>query len=228
VDLYVIDVATQKATKVNKAPLNIVMGGAFSWIDDNTLLYKTTIAAPASMPKKPITPKGPTVQENYGSASPRPTFQDLIKSPYDESLFEFFTKAQLVKNVNGVETKINTPAIYASVNSSPDKKYLLVRTINKPYSYAVPAGGFNSTVTIHDANGKLIKELAKLPSAETAPAGNDNVQDVPRSIQWRDDEAATVVWCKPLDGGLIKNNAEFRDAVYTLSAPFTGEAKLLV
>ncbi|WP_407521185.1 prolyl oligopeptidase family serine peptidase [Lacibacter sp. MH-610] len=227
VDLYVIDVATQKATKVNKAPLNIVMGGAFSWIDDNTLLYKTTIAAPASMPKKPITPKGPTVQENYGSASPRPTFQDLIKSPYDESLFEFFTKAQLVKNVNGVETKINTPAIYASFNSSPDKKYLLVRTINKPYSYAVPAGGFNSTVTIHDANGKLIKELAKLPSAETAPAGNDNVQDVPRSIQWRDDEAATVVWCKPLDGGLIKNNAEFRDAVYTLSAPFTGEAKLL-
>ncbi|HEX4958901.1 MAG TPA: prolyl oligopeptidase family serine peptidase [Lacibacter sp.] len=227
VDLYVIDVATQKATKMNKAPLNIVMGGAFSWMDDQTLLYKTTIAPASAMPKKPITPKGPTVQENYGSASPRPTFQDLIKSPYDESLFEFFTKAQLVKNVNGVETKINTPAIYTSASISPDKKYLLVRTIQKPYSYAVPAGGFNATVTIHDPNGKLVKELVKLPSAETAPAGNDNVQDVPRSIQWRDDEAATVVWCKPLDGGLIKNSAEFRDAVYALSAPFTGEAKLL-
>ncbi len=225
VDLYVIDVATQKATKINKAPLNIVMGGAFSWMDDNTLLYKTTIAAPSAMPKKPITPKGPTVQENYGSASPRPTFQDLIKSPYDESLFEFFTKAQLVKNVNGVETKINAPAIYTTVSASPDKKYLMVRTINKPFSYSVPAFGFNSTVTIHDAAGKLIKELVKLPSSETAPAGNDNVQDAPRSIQWRDDEAATLVWCKPLDGGLMKNAAEFRDAVYALSAPFTGEAK---
>jgi dipeptidyl aminopeptidase/acylaminoacyl peptidase len=225
VDLYVIDVATQKAMKVNKSPLNIVMGGAFSWVDDNTLLYKTTIAPASAMPKRPITPKGPTVQENYGSASPRPTFQDLIKSPYDESLFEFFTKAQLVKNVNGVETKINAPAIYASASVSPDKKYLLVRTISKPYSYAVPAGGFNSTVSIHDANGKLIKELVKLPSSETAPAGNDNVQDAPRSISWRDDEAATVVWCKPLDGGLMKNNAEFRDAVYSLTAPFAGEAK---
>jgi hypothetical protein len=143
------------------------------------MLYKTTIQSASAIPKKPITPKGPTVQENYGSASPCPAFQDLIKSPYDESLFEFFTKTQLVKNVNGVETKIN-----------------------------IPAFGFNATVSIYDMSGKLVKELVKLPASETAPAGNDNVQDVPRAITWRDDEAATVVWCKPLDGGLIKNNAD--------------------
>jgi dipeptidyl aminopeptidase/acylaminoacyl peptidase len=167
------------------------------------------------------------VQESYGSAAPRPTFQDMIKSPYDEALFEFFTTAQLVKNVNGVETKINQPAIYTSVSPSPDKKYWLVRTINKPFSYVVPANGFNATVAIHDANGKFVKEMAKLPSAETAPAGNDNVADVPRSIEWRDDEAATIVWCKPLDGGLIKNTAEYRDAVYALAAPFTAQPKEL-
>ncbi|MEQ1798720.1 MAG: prolyl oligopeptidase family serine peptidase [Lacibacter sp.] len=227
VDLYVIDVATQKAMKVNKTPLNVVLGSAFSWLDDNTLLYKTAIKSPAAMPKRPITPKGPTVQESYGSAAPRPTFQDMIKSPYDEQLFEFFGTAQLVKNVNGVETKINQPAIYVSVNASPDKKYLLIRTINKPFSYTVPAFGFNATVNIHDASGKFIKEVAKLPSAETAPAGNDNVQNAPRSIEWRDDEAATVVWCKPLDGGLIKTQVDFHDAVYALVAPFNGEAKEL-
>lgn len=227
VDLYVIDVATQKAMKVNKTALNVVLGSAFSWLDENTLLYKTAIKPPSAMPKRPITPKGPTVQESYGSAAPRPTFQDLIKSPYDEQLFEFFGTAQLVKNVNAVETKINQPAIYASVNASPDKKYLLIRTINKPFSYTVTAFGFNSTVSIHDINGKPLKELARLPSSETAPAGNDNVQDVMRSIEWRDDEAATVVWCKPLDGGLIKNNVEFHDAVYALPAPFTAAAKEL-
>jgi dipeptidyl aminopeptidase/acylaminoacyl peptidase len=132
-----------------------------------------------------------------------------------------------VKNVNGVETKINQPAIYTSVSPSPDKKYWLVRTINKPFSYVVPANGFNATVAIHDANGKFVKEMAKLPSAETAPAGNDNVADVPRSIEWRDDEAATIVWCKPLDGGLIKNTAEYRDAVYALPSPFTAQPKEL-
>lgn len=227
VDLYVVDIATQKATKVNKTALNVVLGGAFSWLDDNTLLYKTATKSPAAMPKRPITPKGPTVQESYGSASPRPTFQDMIKSPYDEQLFEFFATSQLVKNVNGVETKINQPAIYSFISASPDKKYLLVRTINKPFSYVVPANGFTTTVTIHDASGKLIKELAKIPSSETAPGGNDNVADVPRSIEWRDDEAATIVWCKALDGGLIKNTAEFRDAVYALSAPFSAQPKEL-
>lgn len=227
VDLYVVDIATQKAFKVNKTALNVVLGAAFSWLDDNSLLYKTIIKPASAMPKRPITPKGPTVQESYGSAAPRPTFQDMIKSPYDESLFEFFTTAQLVKNVNGIETKINQPAIYSSVSPSPDKKYWLVRTINKPFSYVVPANGFNSTVAVHDASGKFVKEIAKLPSAETAPAGNDNVADVPRSIEWRDDEAATIVWCKPLDGGLIKNTAEYRDAVYALPAPFTGQAKEL-
>ena len=227
VDLYVVDIATQKATKVNKTALNVVLGGAFSWLDDNTLLYKTATKSPAAMPKRPITPKGPTVQESYGSASPRPTFQDMIKSPYDEQLFEFFATSQLVKNVNGVETKINQPAIYGFVSASPDKKYLLVRTITKPFSYVVPANGFSTTVTIHDANGKLVKELAKIPSSETAPGGNDNVADVMRSIEWRDDEAATIVWCKALDGGLIKNTAEFRDAVYALAAPFTSQPKEL-
>lgn len=227
VDLYVIDVATQKAVKVNKSPLNVILGGAFSWLDDQTLLYKTIVKPASAMPKRPITPKGPTVQESYGSASPRPTFQDLIKSPYDEQLFAFFTTAQLVKNINGVETKINSPALYVSVNTSPDKNYLMVRSINKPFSYTVPATGFNSTVTIHDTNGKLIKELVKLPSSETAPAGNDNVLDAPRSIEWRDDEAATIVWCKPLDGGLIKNNVEYHDAVYALSAPFNSQPKEL-
>ncbi len=227
VDLYVIDVATQKATKVNKTPLNVVLGAAFSWLDDNTLLYKTIIKPASAMPKRPITPPGPTVQESFGKAAPRPTYQDMIKSPYDESLFEFFTTAQLVKNVNGVETKINQPAIYTSISASPDKKYWLVRTIRKPFSYVVPANGFNSVIAVHDANGKFVKEIAKLPSSETAPSGNDNVADVPRGIEWRDDEAATVVWCKPLDGGLIKNTAEYRDAVYALSAPFTGTPKEL-
>ena len=227
VDLYVIDVATQKATKVNKTSLNVVLGSAFNWLDDNTLLYKTIVKPASAMPKRPITPPGPTVQESYGKAAPRPTYQDMIKSPFDESLFEFFTTAQLVKNVNGVETKINRPAIYSSISASPDKKYWLVRTIRKPFSYVVPANGFNSIITVHDANGKYIKEIAQLPSSETAPAGNDNVADVPRAIEWRDDEAATVVWCKPLDGGLIKNTVEYRDAVYALSAPFTAQSKEL-
>ena len=226
VDLYVIDVATQKAIKINKTALNVVTGG-YQWYDAATLLYRTAIKPAAAAPPKPSMPKGPTAQENYGKASPRPTFQDLIKSPYDAQLYEFYATTQLVKNISGTETKIGSPAIYSSINISPDKKYMIVRTLKKPFSYTVPAGGFPANVIITDMNGKTVKQLADLPSAETAPSGNDNVQMVPRGFDWRDDEPATVTWSMPLDSGFIKKNIDYHDAVYALAAPFNTEAKQL-
>lgn len=219
VDLYMIDVATQKAMKINKAALNVITGGAV-WYDNTTLLYRTALKPASSAPQRPAMPKGPTVQENYGKASPRPTFQDLIKSPYDEELFAFYATTQLVKNVNGVETKIGQPAIYGAVSVSPDKKYMLVRKIKKPFSYTVPANGFPADMLITDMTGKTVKQLAELPSSETAPGGNDNVQLAPRAFEWRDDVPATVIWCMPLDSGMIKKNVEYRDVVYALPAPF--------
>lgn len=228
VDVYVIDVATRKATRINKQPLNVVLGNAFTWLDNNTLLYKTITTPASTAPARPLMPKGPTIQQNLGKAAPSRTYQDLIKSPYDEQLFGFYATAQLVKNTNGVETKIGKPAAYQSFNLSPDKKYLLVRQLVKPYSYLVPANGFPAEVSIQNLNGQVIKVLAQLPSSETSPSGFDNVQNKPRSYDWRDDQPATITWCEPLDSGLIKNKVAFHDAVFSLSAPFTGTPQQLV
>ncbi|GGH68063.1 dipeptidyl aminopeptidase/acylaminoacyl peptidase [Filimonas zeae] len=228
VDVYVIDVATRKATRINKQPLNVVLGNAFTWLDNNTLLYKTITTPAGTAPARPLMPKGPTIQQNLGKAAPSRTYQDLIKSPYDEQLFGFYATAQLVKNTNGVETKIGKPAAYQSFNLSPDKKYLLVRQLVKPYSYLVPANGFPAEVSIQNLNGQVIKVLAQLPSSETSPSGFDNVQNKPRSYDWRDDQPATITWCEPLDSGLIKNKVAFHDAVFSLSAPFTGTPQQLV
>jgi dipeptidyl aminopeptidase/acylaminoacyl peptidase len=225
VDLYVIDVATAKAMKVNKEPLNAIMGAGVIWADDNTLLYKTITKAATLAPAKPLMPKGPTIQQNLGKAAPSATLQDLIKSPFDEQLFEFFATSQLVENKSGVERPIGSPAIYSSVSLSPDNTYMMLRTIRKPFSYLVSAGGFPSSINITDRSGKVIKNLVELPSTEVRPSGYDNVQNVPRGYDWRDDEAATVVWAQPLDSGLIKKEVPFHDAVYALSAPFTSSPK---
>ena len=104
---------------------------------------------------------------------------------------------------------------------------MLVRRLKKPYSYLVPAQGFPANVVITDMTGKTVKELADLPSSETAPGGSDNVQLVARGFDWRDDDPASIVWCMALDSGMIKKKAEFRDAVYALEAPFTGTPKEL-
>jgi dipeptidyl aminopeptidase/acylaminoacyl peptidase len=227
VDLYVIDLATRKASKLNKQALNVVLGQAFTWMDDNTILYKTILQPASAAPVRSLMPSGPSIQQNLGKVAPSRTYQDLIRSPYDEQLFAFYSTAQLVKNVNGVETKIGKPAIYTMYNLSPDKKFLLTRVINKPFSYLVPANGFNSTVSINDLNGNTIKTLASIPSSELSPSGSDNVLNAPRSFDWRDDEAATITWCVPLDSGIYKSKSDFHDAVYALSAPFTGEPKEL-
>ncbi len=227
VDLYVIDIATRKANKVNKQALNVVLGQAFTWMDDHTILYKTILQPASAAPVRSLMPPGPAIQQNLGKVAPSRTYQDLIRSPYDEQLFAFYSTVQLVKNVNGVETKIGKPAIYSMFSLSPDKKFLLTRVINKPFSYLVPAYGFNSTVSITDLSGKTIKTLASIPSSELSPSGSDNVLNAPRSFDWRDDEAATITWCVPLDSGIYKSRTDFHDAVFALSAPFTGEPKEL-
>ncbi|HYK75590.1 MAG TPA: prolyl oligopeptidase family serine peptidase [Daejeonella sp.] len=227
VDLYVIDIATRKATKMNKQALNVVLNSGITWVDNSTLLYRVATKPASAAPAKPLKPQGPTVQQNLGKVAPSPTYQDLIKTPYDEQLFQFYGTSQLVQNKNGLETPIGKPAIYSSARLSPDKNYLLIRTIRKPFSYLVTASGFPSTVSIVDRTGKLVKVLAELPSSEGTPSGYDNTQNVPRGFDWRDDEAATVTWSHPLDSGLIKKPVEFHDAVYALSAPFTGKEKEL-
>lgn len=227
VDLYVIDLTTKKAVKTNKVFLNVVLGSGLTWLNDQTLIYRTATQPAAAAPKKPLMPKGPTIQQNLGKAAPSATYQDLIKSPFDEQLFEFFATAQLVKNTAGVETPIGKPAIYTRVELSPDKNYMLTATIRKPFSYLVSAFGFPSTITITDQNGKTIKTIVELPSSEGIPSGYDNTQNVARSFDWRDDEPATLIWAKPLDSGLIKKSVPFHDAVYALSAPFADAEKEL-
>ena len=227
VDVYVIDIATANCKKINTSKANLVLGGSLMWMDDATVLYKSNVNSAANLKARPVTPKGPTIQENLGKVAPSVTYQDLIKSPYDEYVFEFLATTQLVKNTNGVEVKMGSPAIYSSVSLSPDKKYLLTRTIRKPFSYLVTAGGFASDVSVLSVDGKVKKLIKQLPSSEGTPSGYDNVQNTPRSFQWKDDEAATLIFAMPLDSGLIKKQVPFHDAVYAMTAPFDGVEKEL-
>jgi dipeptidyl aminopeptidase/acylaminoacyl peptidase len=228
IDLYVVDVKTHQATKLNKAQVNLILGDAFEWIDNNTIYYKAVARPLSQAPVKPLAPKGPTVQQNLGKVAASPTYQDLIKSPFDETQFEFYATTQLVKNVNGIETNIGKPAIYNSIAPSPNNKYLLIEKIDKPFSYLVTVNGFNSTISITDINGKEIKQLAKLPSSELTPTGNDNVLNAPRGHSWIVTDAANIMWIEPLDSGLIKKKVDFHDAAFSLNAPFTGSPKEII
>lgn len=212
VDLYVIDIELFTATKINQLPLNIVTAGAFAWIDDNSLIYKA-ILPDAVKPEKPLAPTGPVVQESLGKKAAARTYQDLIKSRYDETLFEFYAKAQLIFTDFTKEVKISNPAVYRGFSVSPDKNHLLLQTIDKPFSYTVPAYEFPHSVMVTDVKGNPVRTIAVNPSSEGVAIGFDDAPDYPRGFSWRNDEPATVTYVKALDGGLGKSKSEWRDAL---------------
>ena len=218
IDLYVIDIATKAARKVNQAPLNTALGQSFTWVDNNRLLYKIVTAGAGALPVAPAAPKGPVVQESKGKNAASRTYQDLIKSPYDEQLFAYMTNAQLVINDLQSEKPVGKPGIWQSYSVSPDKQYLMLRQVEKPFSYLVTAFGFPHTVSITDLQGNTIKTLAKNPSSEGAPIGFDDVVNTPRNFSWKADEAHTIYYVKALDEGLGRKKAEFRDAVLAVDA----------
>ncbi|MBO9620042.1 MAG: S9 family peptidase [Niabella sp.] len=221
VDLYIVDVKTAKAVKVNKTPLNIATGNEYAWYDDETLLYHAATASPDAAPKKPAAPSGPVVQQNLGKVAASRTYQDLIKNKYDEDLFRFFARSQIVRNKNGVETPVGVPGMYASTSLSPDGNYLLVERLTGELSYLVPFYGFASVEEVWAIDGHLVKEIAKIPSSEGAPSGFDNVLNAPRGFSWIATKPATVGWIVPLDSGFIKKQVPDHDQYLTLDAPFT-------
>ena len=217
VDLYVVTIATQTARKVNTAALNTLPGFAYAWAGNEKLVYKTVPANIKPMPNKMPAPTGPVVQENLGKQGAARTYQDLIKTPYDEELFAYMTTAQLVVNDFKTEQLLSSPDIYSSVSVSPDNNYLLVTNVAKPFSYLVTYNGFPQKVSILNMKGDLVKILATNPSTEGAPIGFDDVPERPRNFQWRNDQPATAVYVQAVDKGLGRSKSEYRDAVYAVN-----------
>ncbi|MBY0536926.1 MAG: prolyl oligopeptidase family serine peptidase [Chitinophagaceae bacterium] len=216
VDLYIIDVVTKKASKINKNALNTTIGGSFQWISNNALLYKVVPNNYRTYPPAPLAPKGPVVQENLGKAAASRTYQDLIKNGYDEDLFDYMTTSQLVINNLTEEQALGKPAIYQSVSLSPDKQYILATKILRPFSYLVPASGFPHSISVISASTGSEFVLVKNPSAEGQPIGFDDVVSFPRDFEWRADLPSTVVFTKALDKGMGRSKTEFHDELMQL------------
>ncbi len=225
IELWIGDAATGTVRRIQSVMLNAAYGDAVRWMPDNaTLLCKTVVARRGAPPAKLKTPAGPNIQESYGKPAPVRTYQDLLQNPADEALFEYYATSQLVivNAGNGKITPLGKPAVFASVQPSPDGNRILVTINHKPYSYLLPAFAFPKEVEVWDRAGKLEYKLAGLPLADQVPI--EGVPTGPRSYTWRPTQPATLVWVEALDGGNPKEKVPYRDRVVMLKAPFQGSA----
>ncbi|WP_291120086.1 prolyl oligopeptidase family serine peptidase [Flavobacterium sp. UBA6135] len=231
VELWVIDLTTAKATKITEANLNANMGSPYSWFKDSEHLLVRVLPKnrPALLDEKKNLPAGPIVSVGDGSVSQNRTYQDLLKNPMDEKNFETLVTSELYKySLSGKAELFKGAAMYAGESFSPDGTYVMITTLEKPFSYIVPLSRFPQKSSVYDSNGKLIREVNDVPLVEVMPKGFSSTRKGKRSMSWRADKPATLVYVEALDEGDQNVKVDFRDEVFLWDAPFTAAPTSLV
>ena len=228
IKLWVADAATGAAHKLTDLALNAIANPC-AWMDATDLICQTIPAGRGVAPAAPEIPEGPIVQDADGHKNPAPTFEDLLSSPQDEKLFDYYFPSQLaIISLEGTVTKLGANGIHLRSSPSPDGKYVLVSTVHRPYSYQVPEARFPALTEVWDRTGKVVRKVQDTPLQESAPRGQDAVETGPRAVSWRADAPASLVWVEALDGGDIAAQVPKHDHLLSLSAPFAGSPTELI
>lgn len=231
VELWVIDVASASAKKLTDANLNANLGTPYNWMKDNETLLVKMMAKnrPALIDSKKDLPKGPTVSSSDGSKSQNRTYPDLLKNKTDEANFETLMTSELYKvSISGKADFFKSADLYAGESFSSDGNYILLTTIQKPFSYIVPYNRFPSKSVVYDASGKEIKVVNEVPLNEVIPKGFSSVRKGKRSMNWRTDKPATLSYVVALDEGDQAKKVNYRDELFSWDAPFTSEPASLL
>lgn len=230
IELWLADVATGQARRLTAARLNLAAGSGPVWLPDSSgLLVPLVPEGLGPEPAEPEVPAGPVIQESSGRKAPARTYQDLLQDPYDEVLFEHYLTARLARvGLDGDVAPLAGPGLLGGFDPSPDGRFILVEWLHRPFSYLVPVWRFPRRIEVRDAGGGLVQEIADLPLQDEVPIAFGSVPAGPREHRWRADAPAIVVWAEALDGGDAGAEADERDRLFTLEAPFDGEPRPLV
>ncbi|WP_179346012.1 alpha/beta hydrolase family protein [Winogradskyella ursingii] len=231
VEVWVLNINDAEVNKITDASVNANMGSTLNWFNDNQHLLVKMLPSDRQplIDADTAVPTGPTVSVSDGSKAQNRTYQDLLKTPNDEFNFEQLSRSEIKKvSVNGAASDFLGSDMYRGIDFSPNGEYVMITTIDRPFSYLVTYSRFPYEETIYDTNGNVVKTVNKVPLDEVRPQGFMATRMGKRNMNWRADQPATLVWAEALDKGDPEVEAEYRDAVYQQKAPFTGDPKLLL
>lgn len=231
VEVWVLDVADASVLKLTEARVNANMRNAFNWFEDGSALLVKMISEKRQnlIDVEKAVPAGPTVSISEGKKAQNRTYQDLLKNPNDEHNFEQLALSEIYKiSLDGKKEKWLGSAMYGDINFSPDGNYVLVNTVERPFSYLVPYYRFPSKMIVYTKDAQKVETIVEVPLIEDLPKGFMATRQGRRNISWRNDKPATLVYAEALDGGDPENKVEYRDEVFLLEAPFTGAPKSIL
>lgn len=231
VAVWVLDVATATMKQLTAANVNANMRDVINWFKDGDAILVKMLPED----RKPLinaadaVPTGPTISSNDGKKAQNRTYQDLLKNPNDEFNFEQLARASLFRvTMDGTKTEWLPADLYSSISFSPNGEYVMVVSINKPFSYLVTYSRFPSKTTIYNKDGKLVNTVLEVPLIEDLPQGFMATRTGMRNLSWRSDKPASLIYAKALDGGDPANEVDYRDEVFQVEAPFNTEGKSIL
>lgn len=231
VELWVVDLKNNSAKKLTNDQLNANLGRPFTWLEDGESFLVNFLPSDRKqlIDTKEAVPTGPTISVSDGKEAQNRTYQDLLQNKNDEFNFEQLTRSEIyLVKTDGTSKKWKDAGMYSYITGSPDGNFVSITEIKKPFSYIVPYNRFPYSVSVYDQSGKEVKVVTNKPLEEDRPKGFMATAKGERNITWRADKPATLVWAEALDEGNPDIKVDFRDAVYQLDAPFSGEKKLVL
>ncbi len=225
VEVWVLDLPSASAKKVTEARINANLRDVINWFEDS----QTILVKMISSKREPLidvgnaVPSGPTISVADGKKAQNRTYQDLLQNKNDEHNFEQLALSEIHKiSLDGTSEVWLESAMYSSISFSPDGNYVMVTTVEKPFSYLVPYYRFPSTTTVYTSGAEKVETVLEVPLIEDLPKGFMAVRKGRRSMSWRSDRPATLVFAEALDEGDPENEVEQRDELFQLEAPFNG------
>ncbi|HEY1091838.1 MAG TPA: hypothetical protein VGE47_12155, partial [Burkholderiaceae bacterium] len=222
-ELWVGETASGRLRQIGTLHLNNMLGqDEMAWLNPHEVVV-------LGMPKRRTPPREvplPVVQEHQDRASPERSYPDLLKSPYDEALFEYHARSQLVlvDLASGGTRDLGEPALFSSLSSvgaAGGAQYLLTERLLRPFSYRLTWDDFAQSIEVRQRDGRVLRELARLPMKDGVAI--DGVLPGPRVFYASPTADAAVYWVEALDGGNPAARVAFRDRVMRLDPPFIGE-----
>ena len=227
--LWIVDVASATARQLPGIGLNGVFGQPCEWVSDSqSLICKAVVQDRGPAPKRSEVPTGPVIQENLGRVTPGPTYQDLLKSPEDERIFDYYAISQVeVVSLNGKISGLGKPGIIQNASPSPNGQYVMVEERHHPYSYLLPYFFFPRRISVVNVASGASQQLVDKPLEDTIPNVHDSVETGPREFDWRSDAPATAFWVEAGDGGDLRKEVAVHDTLFLEDAPFDGTPRRL-
>ena len=229
VNLWVLNLESRSLVKLSDLQLNSNIGDVINWLNDSEILIKVIPENKKELiDQRNIVPLGPTISSNDGENAQNRTYQDLLKNKTDEFNFEQLVTSDIYKvSLDGKTRKWLDADMFSDISPSPDGEFVMVSNIKKPFSYIVTYGRFPKSTNIYDNEGMLVSNLVDVPLIEELPQGFMAVRTGKRNFSWRMDKPSTITYIVALDNGDPSKEAEYRDELFELDAPFSSKGNTI-